>query len=211
MVQQALKIGLIVAGLGLVVQEVNAFDCGGMGAGCGGGVGSSSSSYGCSGYGGSGYGGSTYIGSGYTGWSYGGGASGYGGRTYIGRGYAGGGLSSSSRESSSQVARSSVPPVVSGSQATSNSVLLTVRVPADAKLFINDRPTKITGELRHFSTSRQQPGRIYNYRVRAEFVDDGKPASEEKTVELTNGQTVSLAFGAASKVPVADIATAAQR
>lgn len=211
MLQQALKIGLIVVVLGFVVQEVNAFDCGGMGAGCGGGVGSSSSSYGCGGYGGSGYGGSSYISSGYTGWSYGGGASGYGGPSYIGRGYAGGGLSSSSRESSSQVARATLPPVVSGSQSASNSVLLTIRVPADAKLFINDRPTKITGELRHFSTSRQQPGTSYNYRVRAEFVDDGKPVSEEKTVQLTNGQRISLAFGAAPKVPVADLATAAQR
>ena len=39
-----------------------------------------------------------------------------------------------------------------------------------------------------------QSGASYSYKVRAEFVRDGKPVTEEKTVRLTAGQTGALNF-----------------
>jgi hypothetical protein len=51
-----------------------------------------------------------------------------------------------------------------------------------------------------------QPASVYRYQVRAEFIRDGKPVSEEKTVQLTAGGTESLAFSVASGAQPADIA-----
>ena len=42
--------------------------------------------------------------------------------------------------------------------------------------------------------------------MRAEFVRDGKPISEEQTVQLTAGQTSSITFGAASNAQAANMA-----
>jgi uncharacterized protein (TIGR03000 family) len=154
MLQHALKIGLIVVVLGLVVQDANAF---GHRGGCG--------------YGGCGYG-----------------------------GY----LNSSSGGYSSR-------PLVSSSRPNLDSALLTVSVPADAKVFVNGQPTRSTGELRQYASSGLEPAAVYGYRVRAEFVRNGKPISEEKTVQLTAGQTSSLSFSAAPNAQVADVATSAVR
>jgi uncharacterized protein (TIGR03000 family) len=88
---------------------------------------------------------------------------------------------------------------------------LTVSVPADAKVTINDQPTKSTGELRRYRYRGLQPAAVSAYRVRAEYVSDGKPISDEKTVQLTAGQTGSLAFSATPNAQVTDTATSAVR
>lgn len=145
--------------------------------------------YGGYGYGGCGYGGCGYGGCGYGGCGYGG--YGYGGWGYGGWGYGGYGYG--------------------GYQPSSNSVLLTVSVPADAKVFINGQSTTSTGELRQYASRGLQAAAVYPYRVRAEFVRDGKPVSEEKTVQLTAGQTSSLTFSATPNAQVADTVTSAER
>jgi uncharacterized protein (TIGR03000 family) len=185
MSQTALKIGLIVVALGLVIQDVNAFGHHGRGGGYGyGGCGGGGCGYG-------GYGGYGYGGYGYGGWGY----AGYGGWG------PGGYVTSSSGGYPS--------PVVPATD--SNSVRLTVSVPADAKVFVNDLLTKSTGERRQYSSSGLQPAAVYGFRVRAEFVRDGKPISEEKTVQLTAGQTGSLAFSSAPEAQMVDTTTFAVR
>ncbi len=67
-------------------------------------------------------------------------------------------------------------------------------MPADAKVFVNDRPTTSTGEDREFISHNLQSGASYSYKVRAEFVRDGKPVTEEKTVRLTAGQSGAVNF-----------------
>lgn len=74
------------------------------------------------------------------------------------------------------------------------SALLSVKVPTDAKVFVNDGPTTSAGVDREYISRDLEPGARYSYNVRAEFVRDGKPVTEEKTVRLTAGQTVSLNF-----------------
>jgi uncharacterized protein (TIGR03000 family) len=76
-----------------------------------------------------------------------------------------------------------------------NSALLSVKVPADAKVFVNDRETTSTGSDREYISHELANGARYNYTVRAEYVRDGKPVSETKTVQLTAGQTAGLDFG----------------
>jgi uncharacterized protein (TIGR03000 family) len=193
MLQHALKSGLILVVLGIVVQDSNACGRCGGGWGCG---------YG--GYGGYGYGGyGRYGGYGYGGY-------GYGGWGYYGQG-PGGYLASSSGGYSSNVARSAARPLVNSSQPSSDSAKLTVSVPADAKVIVNGRPTTSTGQRRRYTCTGLNPAAVYDYQVRAEFVRDGKPVSEEKTVSLTAGQTASLAFRAAPEVRAAEMVTTAQR
>jgi uncharacterized protein (TIGR03000 family) len=74
------------------------------------------------------------------------------------------------------------------------SALLSVKVPSDAKVFVNDRPTTSAGIDREYISRQLQPGASYSYNVRAEFVRDGKPVTEEKTVRLTAGQTAAISF-----------------
>ena len=92
-----------------------------------------------------------------------------------------------------------------------NTVVLDVTVPSDAKVVVNDLPTTSTGEHRRYISRDLQPGRVYRYQVRAEFMRDGKATIDEQTVELTAGDTRSITLGGAPGPKVADIGTAAQR
>jgi uncharacterized protein (TIGR03000 family) len=74
------------------------------------------------------------------------------------------------------------------------SAFLTVKVPAEAKVFVNDRPTTSTGTDREYVSHDLAPGARYNYNIRAEFERDGKTVVENKSIQLTAGQTASLDF-----------------
>ncbi len=75
-----------------------------------------------------------------------------------------------------------------------DSARLAVKVPADAQVFVNDRPTTSTGMDREYISRDLQAGANSSYSVRAEFVRDGQPVSEVKTVQLTAGQGAQLDF-----------------
>lgn len=75
-----------------------------------------------------------------------------------------------------------------------NSALLSVKVPADAKVFVNDHPTTSAGTDREYVSRDLQTNAQYNYEVRAEFTLNGKSVSETKAIQLIAGQTASLDF-----------------
>ena len=186
MLQHALKTGLMFAVLGFVAQDAQAFG-----------------RRGCGGWGGYGYG--------YGGWGYAGYGGWYGGYGYGYPGWGYGGFATNSNNGYvSRVAQTNGTAPRNFQPAT-DSVRLTVDVPANAKVVINDLPTTSTGEHRRYETKGIKPGYVYRYQVWAEFVRDGKPASEEKTVSLTAGQTASLTFNAEPKPQVAGTASTAQR
>jgi uncharacterized protein (TIGR03000 family) len=85
-----------------------------------------------------------------------------------------------------------------------NSALLSVKVPADAKVFVNDRPTTSTGSDREYISHDLEPGARYNYTVRAEFVRDGKTVTESKTIQLSAGRSADLDFDGETSVQTAD-------
>ena len=92
---------------------------------------------------------------------------------------------------------STTPPATTDSPTyapSNNSALLWVKVPVDAKVFINDRPTTNTGTDRRYISGEMQSGGQYRYIVRAEFVRNGQTVSENKTIQLTAGQTANLDF-----------------
>ena len=197
MSQIVFKAGLILSIVGFATQEADAFGRCGCGRGGYGG-------YGYGGYGGWGY-------AGYGGWGYAGYGGWYGGYGYGYPGWGYGGFGAYSNNGYvSRVARTNAP-TQSSSQPASDSIRLTVDVPANAKVTINGLATTSTGEHRTYVSKGIQPGSAYLYQVRAEFVRDGKSVTEEKTVSLTGGQTSSVIFDAASEAQVAGTASPAQR
>jgi uncharacterized protein (TIGR03000 family) len=81
--------------------------------------------------------------------------------------------------------------------APSNSVAsVTVRLPADAKLFVDDVACPLTSDVRSFATPALQPGQQYAYTMRAEVVRDGTTRTESQRVLVRAGQAVEVRFGA---------------
>jgi uncharacterized protein (TIGR03000 family) len=78
------------------------------------------------------------------------------------------------------------------------SASLIVSVPADAKVFVNDRPTTSTGTERHYMSNGLKAGRTYSYTIRAEVVRDGQTITETKAVKLAAGRRADLAFALAA-------------
>ena len=72
---------------------------------------------------------------------------------------------------------------------------LTLRVPADAKVWIEGTLVPSTGPVRHFHTTHLQPGQTWDrYEVRVESDVDGSPRSIAKRLSLTGGQELDLAL-----------------
>ncbi len=76
----------------------------------------------------------------------------------------------------------------------SDSALLAVSVPADAKVFVNGRATTSVGAQRQYVSRGLETGMRYAYEVRAEMTRDGKTVSETRTVELTAGTSANVSF-----------------
>jgi uncharacterized protein (TIGR03000 family) len=75
-----------------------------------------------------------------------------------------------------------------------DAALMTVLVPADAKVFVNGYETKSKGERRQYVSHGLQAGLSYNYQIRVVATRDGKPVEENRTVTLTAGQQSSVAL-----------------
>lgn len=80
--------------------------------------------------------------------------------------------------------------------------MLTVEVPAEAKIFVNGQETSSTGEIRQYISRNLQPGYNYSYEVRAEIVRDGKPVNETKTIDVKAGEVAKVAFNLAPAAKV---------
>jgi uncharacterized protein (TIGR03000 family) len=71
---------------------------------------------------------------------------------------------------------------------------VTVELPADARLFIDDVACPLTSATRSFETPRLEPGQKYTYTLRAEIVRDGKTVSKLRKVEMQAGSKVNVKF-----------------
>ncbi len=74
------------------------------------------------------------------------------------------------------------------------SALLTVSVPADARVLVNGVPTRSTGDVRRYVSRNLSPGFRYTYAVTTEAVVNGQPVTQTKTVQLRAGEQATLAF-----------------
>jgi uncharacterized protein (TIGR03000 family) len=76
----------------------------------------------------------------------------------------------------------------------SDSGLLTVWVPYNAKVTVNGLETRSTGSKRQFVSYGLKPGFSYKYEIRAEVLRDGQLETETRSVVLTPGERASVAF-----------------
>jgi len=73
--------------------------------------------------------------------------------------------------------------------------LISVWVPHDAKVIVNGYVTESEGSRRQFVSYGLRPGYSYKYEVKAQLIRDGKIIEDVRTVTLTAGQDMSVAFG----------------
>jgi uncharacterized protein (TIGR03000 family) len=78
----------------------------------------------------------------------------------------------------------------SGQQPTTATLIITV--PADAKLFFDDRPTTQVGPRRTFVTPNLKPGSKYVYNLKVEVVRGGQTLSQTKQINFQAGQSVDV-------------------
>jgi len=79
---------------------------------------------------------------------------------------------------------------------------ITVRVPADAQLFVNDDLCPLTSETRTFKTPALKSDRDYTYTLRAEVVRNGRTVSETKRVVFQGGRAVDVEFRELGVAPI---------
>jgi uncharacterized protein (TIGR03000 family) len=81
------------------------------------------------------------------------------------------------------------------SRTADNKARLQVRVPADAKLWLNGRPTRSTGAEREFLSPELEVGTTYAYEVKARWLRDGRPVEETRQIRVRANKTATVYFG----------------
>ncbi|MBP3693379.1 MAG: TIGR03000 domain-containing protein [Thermoguttaceae bacterium] len=75
-----------------------------------------------------------------------------------------------------------------------NSGILTISVPHDAVVYVNDNQTAATGSTRSFVSYGLEAGNAYDYVIRAEVTVNGQKLVETKVVTLKAGDRSNVAF-----------------
>lgn len=75
-----------------------------------------------------------------------------------------------------------------------SAALLTVDVPAEAKVYVNDRATTSTGEHRSYVSRNLSLGMEYTYTVRAEVTRNGQNIEQTQVIDLRAGGNEHLVF-----------------
>ncbi len=69
----------------------------------------------------------------------------------------------------------------------------TVKVPADAKLWVNDAETKQTGTARRFHTpATLEAGTTYEYTFRAQWMENNQPVTRDRMVRFKPGDDLPV-------------------
>lgn len=92
----------------------------------------------------------------------------------------------------------SLPTPAQQSSLEAASALLSVQVPADARVRVNGIPTSSAGEYRRYVSRDLSPGFRYTYEVTAEVERNGQPVTQTKTAHLRAGEEVALSFDLSS-------------
>ena len=75
-----------------------------------------------------------------------------------------------------------------------DSVMMTIKVPSDAVVTVNDRETESGGELRQFMSKGLKEGYVYTYVVKVEYELDGETKVDTKSVDLRPGDVEQIEF-----------------
>jgi uncharacterized protein (TIGR03000 family) len=86
------------------------------------------------------------------------------------------------------------PPAPKSGTSLGNGAKIIVDLPTDAKLYIDDRPIKVTSQHPIFATPNLEYGKTYYYELRAEMVKDGKTLTDSKRVVFHAGDELRESF-----------------
>ncbi len=75
-----------------------------------------------------------------------------------------------------------------------SATLIRVRVPAEARVYVNDKRTTSTGELREFVARKLVPGKVYTFPVKAVIEKDGREVERQEIISVRGGEEASVAF-----------------
>jgi len=71
---------------------------------------------------------------------------------------------------------------------------VTVKLPADARLWVDQVECPLTSGERSFNTPNLQPGQTYYYTVRMQVQREGAPVTDSQRVLVRAGQEVTVTF-----------------
>lgn len=74
------------------------------------------------------------------------------------------------------------------------TALLKVQVPRDAEIWLEGRPMRSAGAVRHYRSPPLNPAKGYVYEVRARWTFDGKPVEDVRQVAIRAGAVVLVDF-----------------
>jgi uncharacterized protein (TIGR03000 family) len=77
---------------------------------------------------------------------------------------------------------------------TDNVAHITVKLPAKARLWIDQVECPLTSSVRSFDTPPLQPGQRYAYTMRIQLQRDGETVNDSKRVEVAAGRQVEVNF-----------------
>jgi uncharacterized protein (TIGR03000 family) len=83
-------------------------------------------------------------------------------------------------------------------QSQNTSARVTVQLPANAKLQVDDQQSPLTGPTRMLVTPPLEQGKKFGYTLKAEWDDNGRPVTQERTVSFQAGQSVTVDFNQAA-------------
>jgi uncharacterized protein (TIGR03000 family) len=83
-------------------------------------------------------------------------------------------------------------PPDSAMSARTRSVLLEVRVPANAEVWIEGTKTLQKGAVRQFISPPIEPGRDYSYKIEAKWMDKGSEQTQSRTLVVRAGQLTRI-------------------
>src|SRR5437868_6480169 len=95
-----------------------------------------------------------------------------------------------------------IPTPTAAATATAlGTARITLQVPANAKVWVDDLPTSQTGAVREFVTPGVlEPSKTYRYTIRAQWEENGQTVTRERTVEFQSGSAVIVNLAIDSKV-----------
>jgi uncharacterized protein (TIGR03000 family) len=75
-----------------------------------------------------------------------------------------------------------------------DKVLIEVNVPADAKIMFQGAKTNQTGAVRRFVSPSIAAGYRYSYTVQANWMENGKEVSQNRSIAVQPGEVVHVTF-----------------
>jgi uncharacterized protein (TIGR03000 family) len=76
----------------------------------------------------------------------------------------------------------------------------TVRLPdPNAEVWFDSYQTQQRGTVRQYVSGRLEPEKTYTYRVRARWMENGRPVEQTRSVDVRAGQQVTVDFTSAAK------------